>query len=172
MTPSQLVTSVFWVCLFTSTINIWCQLVLRPQEIPKLHMDAQLASEMVVLLGRELKLVRKKVEDLERELLEEVRYVLMLIYRDFLWSFICQISNPLAKWKRNVQMQPSMLWRPWTSMWRNLAKRILNCEMSWTGCGVWRRLEFRKLPVLTRNHNFWRSLRIGRETRYRSCGLT
>lgn len=47
-------------------------------------MDAQLASEMVVLLGRELKLVRKKVEDLERELLEEVRYVLMLIYRDFL----------------------------------------------------------------------------------------
>lgn len=47
-------------------------------------MDAQLASEMVVLLGRELKLVRKKVEDLERGLLEEVRYVLMLIYRDFL----------------------------------------------------------------------------------------
>lgn len=42
-------------------------------------MDAQLASEMVVLLGRELKLVRKKVEDLERELSEEVRHILVLL---------------------------------------------------------------------------------------------
>ncbi|KAF9463651.1 hypothetical protein BDZ94DRAFT_594837 [Collybia nuda] len=34
-------------------------------------MDSQLASEMVVLLGRELKVVRKRVEDLEQELTEE-----------------------------------------------------------------------------------------------------
>lgn len=51
---------------------------------PKVHMDTQLASEIVVLLGRELKLVKKKVEDLERELSEEVRHVLIIICRDFI----------------------------------------------------------------------------------------